>query len=277
LALKQAKSLEGQAQANSGGYGRLRYQGTPSRGGAGGAAAEGDFEARADLAKDQRVTKNLAEADDAWRQAATQAAVAGPNAQPAVVPAPVELAAAKVAAKPPAAATPDLKLSELSSSGIGGGVAGVGAGPGNSISSGTVTLGDKSVAVQKGEVTNARDLNLGNQSSNGWNYVARNEEERKNATGYRIVGNYAQQNRVVNNRAFYLNGNQWTDNRVQNAVEKNNDIKKIKVVFASPAYFELMKNAEAAQYMALGNNVTFELDGKIYDIVDEEPAATQKQ
>ncbi len=94
--------------------------------------------------------------------------------------------------------------------------------------------------------------------------------------GYRVVTNYAQQNRMVNNRAFYLNGNQWTDARVQQLLTGAAKPERVKITFNSDAYFALLKNhPEVAPWLSLGNNVSFELAGKIYDVVeDTTPPAT---
>jgi len=133
-------------------------------------------------------------------------------------------------------------------------------------------------------------LNLGSQSVNGWQTMSQaqqfqgqtiNDNEMqlqvaRNTQGYRVVRNYAQQSRVINSRAFFLNGNQWTDSRTQNAKVDSH----IKVVFGSADYFDLLKkHPDAGQYLALGNNVTVELDGKVYDIVEEEtaPAVAPRQ
>ena len=106
------------------------------------------------------------------------------------------------------------------------------------------------------------ELNLGIQSANGWQTSADGK-----ADGYRVVNNYAQQTRTINNRSFFLNGNQWTDAGVQNAATT---VAHVKVVFGSDAYFDLLaKYPEAAEYLALGNNLTIELGGKIYDIMEE--------
>ncbi|MGN6371136.1 MAG: VIT domain-containing protein [Phycisphaerae bacterium] len=103
-------------------------------------------------------------------------------------------------------------------------------------------------------------LNLGTEEVNGWQAGTGGD-----ARGYRVVTSYAQQTRVVNGRAFFLNGNQWTDARVQG--EKG---KHVKVVFNSDAYFDLLKgHPEAAQYLALGSNVTVEVGGVVYDVVEE--------
>ncbi|HVS73551.1 MAG TPA: VIT domain-containing protein [Phycisphaerae bacterium] len=104
-------------------------------------------------------------------------------------------------------------------------------------------------------------LNLGTASANGWQGAAG-----PGATGYRIVTNYSQESRVVNDRSFFLNGNQWTDAGVQ----KLKDAKHVKIVFGSDDYFALLKRyPEAAAYFALGNNLTLALDGTVYDIVDD--------
>ncbi|MCL2639452.1 MAG: VIT and VWA domain-containing protein [Phycisphaerales bacterium] len=120
-------------------------------------------------------------------------------------------------------------------------------------------------------------LNLGTKSATGWQTVRQAEQFQRqdsmaqNTQGYRVVTNYAQQSRVINSRAFYLNGNQWTDSRTQNAKPESH----IKIIFGSAAYFELLtKHPDAAQYLALGNNITVELGDKIYDIVEEEIAPT---
>jgi hypothetical protein len=81
-----------------------------------------------------------------------------------------------------------------------------------------------------------------------------------------VVTNYAQQSRAVNGRAFFLNGNQWTDAGVQ-----GDSAKRVKVVFNSEDYFDLLKaHPEAAQYLALGSNVTVMVGDVVYDVVEEE-------
>lgn len=72
---------------------------------------------------------------------------------------------------------------------------------------------------------------------------------------------YAQQNRFVNGRTFYQNGNQWIDANVQN-LRKRQSLK-----FNSPEYFTFLNHhPEAAQWMALGSNVQFALADTIYEI-----------
>jgi Ca-activated chloride channel family protein len=70
--------------------------------------------------------------------------------------------------------------------------------------------------------------------------------------GYRANMNYANQARVVKGRAFYQNGNTWTD---ATAVSKP-DLKKQEVKFNSDEYFALLtKYPEAAAWLSLGNEV----------------------
>jgi hypothetical protein len=72
------------------------------------------------------------------------------------------------------------------------------------------------------------------------------------ATGYRASFNYAQQARVVRGRAFYQNGNVWTDA----TASTRNDLKKREVKFNSDEYFALLgEHPDAAAWLALGNEV----------------------
>ncbi len=148
----------------------------------------------------------------------------------------------------------------------GGGFAGArgGRGGGGGGGGGRVVAGNIGPAAAPA-VTPA-EMNLGTQSQNGWQ--AATQPQAKDM-GYRVVTNYAQQSRVVNNRSFFLNGNQWTDATVQN----NKDAKHVKVIFGSADYFDLLKKyADAASYFSLGSNITVELGGTVYDIVEETPA-----
>ena len=71
--------------------------------------------------------------------------------------------------------------------------------------------------------------------------------------------------RVVNGKSFTQNGNQWNDTSLQ-AVQ---DAKRNRVQFASKEYFDLLNDKPAsAQWLALGNNVTFALDREIYEIYE---------
>jgi Ca-activated chloride channel family protein len=103
----------------------------------------------------------------------------------------------------------------------------------------------------------------------GWAYGNGGGDGRGDVTnqGYRVVTNYAQQNRVINGKTFYLNANQWTDQSLQKTDAK---AQHVKIVFASDEYFALLKDhPESAPYLALGNNVTFTLAGTVYEITEK--------
>jgi Ca-activated chloride channel homolog len=79
------------------------------------------------------------------------------------------------------------------------------------------------------------------------------------AGGYRASQgqNYAQQVKVVGGRAFYQNGNVWTDSSAQ----QKRGMKQKQVRFGSAEYFSLLKKSPAAaQWLALGNNVDVVVD-----------------
>jgi Ca-activated chloride channel family protein len=81
--------------------------------------------------------------------------------------------------------------------------------------------------------------------------------------GYKETQNYAQQARVVNGRAFYQNGVTWTDATAQT----KKDLKQKQVAFNSTDYFDLLaKNPDAAQWLALGNEVDVVLGDTLYQI-----------
>jgi Ca-activated chloride channel family protein len=170
----------------------------------------------------------------------------------------------------PSAVAPGSMVGGFSGAGGRGGGMGGGGGGGmgrGSMGGGGVTMSGpvaRDSAAASAPMVKYEELNLGNQSATGW----QSADKDKKADGYRVINNYAQQTRVINNRSFFLNGNQWTEVAVQNAAST---VKHVKIVFGSDAYFDLIgKHPEAAQYLALGNNLTIELGGTVYDIVEEE-------
>jgi len=79
--------------------------------------------------------------------------------------------------------------------------------------------------------------------------------------GYRDNRNYANQARVVNGRAFYQNGNTWTDNTA--STQKN--LKQQNIKFGSEEYFALLKQSpEAAGWLSLGSEVDVVLGDTLY-------------
>jgi Ca-activated chloride channel family protein len=85
--------------------------------------------------------------------------------------------------------------------------------------------------------------------------------------GYRRANNYAQQARVVNGRAFYQNGNTWTDATAQDAQAKNKALRLQQVKFNSEEYYALLKqHPDAAQWLSLGDEVDVVLGDTLYQI-----------
>jgi Ca-activated chloride channel family protein len=81
--------------------------------------------------------------------------------------------------------------------------------------------------------------------------------------GYRDAQNYAQQVRLVNGRAFYQNGQTWSDATAQ----ANAKLKQKQMKFGSDEYFDLLRaHPTASQWLALGNNVDLVLDETLYSI-----------
>jgi Ca-activated chloride channel family protein len=84
-------------------------------------------------------------------------------------------------------------------------------------------------------------------------------------TGYRAAQaqNYASQVRVVNGRAFYQNGNLWTDSTAQSDAKLKNRL----VRFGSSEYFTLLaRNPGAAAWFSLGSNVDVVVDDTLYQV-----------
>ena len=82
-------------------------------------------------------------------------------------------------------------------------------------------------------------------------------------TGYRSNTNYAQQAQVVRGRAFYQNGEIWTDA----TASAKTDLKKREVKFNSDEYFALLsEHPDAAAWLALGNQVDIVLDDTLVSV-----------
>lgn len=74
---------------------------------------------------------------------------------------------------------------------------------------------------------------------------------------------YTQQSKFVHGRAFFQNGKQWIDSNAQKTSKRQH------VQFNSDDYFEILrKHPEAAEWMALGQNVLLALDDTAYEITD---------
>ncbi len=85
--------------------------------------------------------------------------------------------------------------------------------------------------------------------------------------GYRAAQaqNYATQVRVVNGRAFYQNGDLWTDSTAQS----DGRLKNRQVRFGSDEYFTLLsRHPREAAWFSLGSNVDVVVDGTLYQVRD---------
>jgi Ca-activated chloride channel family protein len=79
------------------------------------------------------------------------------------------------------------------------------------------------------------------------------------------VQNLTAQVKNIQGRAIYNVGKFWVDSRVQQ--QKNQPINRIQ--FASVEFFDLLKKRPlSAQFLALGKNIRFVLDNKIYEIYE---------
>jgi Ca-activated chloride channel family protein len=77
------------------------------------------------------------------------------------------------------------------------------------------------------------------------------------------LGQYTQQSKFVNGRAFFQNGNQWIDSNAQNTAKRQ------RIQFNSEEYFNLLtKHPEAGPWLALGQNVVLTLDDTVYEIAE---------
>ncbi|MBN2461548.1 MAG: VWA domain-containing protein [Candidatus Cloacimonetes bacterium] len=85
----------------------------------------------------------------------------------------------------------------------------------------------------------------------------------ENETG--LEQNLTSQIRNIQGRAVYQTGDIWIDSELQN----QESAAKKRIMFSSEEYFELFRNnRNAAQFLALGRNVRFYLDGTYYEIFD---------
>jgi Ca-activated chloride channel family protein len=104
--------------------------------------------------------------------------------------------------------------------------------------------------------------------SGGYNYdIARNTPLLGSAGEVqKRVNSVEQQTRWVNGKAFAQNGANWSDTAVQ-AVKQ--DAKRNRVQFATKEYFDLLTaKPESAQWLALGNSVTFALGEEVYEVYE---------
>ena len=79
------------------------------------------------------------------------------------------------------------------------------------------------------------------------------------------VAGYTQQSRFVNGRHFFQNGGQWIDS----AAQKMTNAPRVRIQFNSIEYFALAtRQSDALPWLALGQNLQFVLDGRVYEIFE---------
>jgi Ca-activated chloride channel homolog len=79
------------------------------------------------------------------------------------------------------------------------------------------------------------------------------------------ITNLTTQVQNIQGRAVYQSGKFWVDSYLQ----ERKSVKTMQIKFASDEYFEFLKNQpESAQFLALGQNVRFLLDGIYYEIIE---------
>ena len=83
------------------------------------------------------------------------------------------------------------------------------------------------------------------------------------AGGYKMRQNYAQQVRVTRGKAFYQNGNTWSDADVASRT----DLKPKQIAFNSEDYFALLRaHPDAASWLSLGNEVDVVIGDVLYQV-----------
>ena len=79
------------------------------------------------------------------------------------------------------------------------------------------------------------------------------------------LAQYSQQSQFVAGKTFFQNDKQWVDG----AIQKHLDAKHVRIQFGSPEYFALAaKEPRVLSWLAIGQNVQFEWEGKIYEIYE---------
>lgn len=117
--------------------------------------------------------------------------------------------------------------------------------------------GNKSVEASE-ELQALNEVDNISQTSQGDNRLYYSDEGGK-------VKNLSQQHKNIRGRAFYQTGDYWIDSEIQNSKAK----RVIKIRFAGKEYFKLLKDKpEAVNYLYLGRNIRFLMDGVIYEIYE---------
>lgn len=125
--------------------------------------------------------------------------------------------------------------------------------------------------LQKAEGVIAVQSSSDLQDMNGSYNMEQKQASAKNMVYLDSSGNsqnLAQGVRNLQGRALYHNNGQWLDSNI--ALGGNQNAKKTeRILFASEAYFKLLKDQPISRnFLALGNNVRFELNGQVYEVYE---------
>lgn len=120
------------------------------------------------------------------------------------------------------------------------------------------TSGNATVQASKQAEAYNRATNLGAVANDKKRLEVRDAAGQTHNLGDNIV--------QVQGRAVYQNNGNWMDAALTTTA--NAQLKVNNVKFGSPEYFKLAQDARAAEFLALGNNVSFILDGVGYAVAD---------
>lgn len=70
----------------------------------------------------------------------------------------------------------------------------------------------------------------------------------------------------IQGRAMYNNNNQWLDANI--SLNQDEKLKTNRIKFNSEAYYKLMENEAAVDFLALGRNVRFMMNNEVYEVYD---------
>jgi Ca-activated chloride channel family protein len=119
--------------------------------------------------------------------------------------------------------------------------------------------GDKTQRSGKVAVHNARSVQkLKEEKSTQYRSSASPSLEKSSS-----AGNYSQQVRVINGRAFYRNGSVWNDSTAQGKT----DLRIVQIAFDSPDYYIFLNShKQLAPWLSLGTDVDIVLESTLYQI-----------
>ena len=109
----------------------------------------------------------------------------------------------------------------------------------------------------------SEQLKLSRMPTSAQDDFAQTAPAAETVSGYKAQQNYAQQVRVMNGKAFYQNGNTWTDT----ASQSKKNLRRQEIKFNSDDYFALAKDRpEVAQWLSLGEEVDLVIGETLYVI-----------